>query len=35
MAIGYFIRLGDKTTCGGEVLEADTRITMLGMAHAR
>ncbi|MGE8152250.1 PAAR domain-containing protein [Pseudomonas vancouverensis] len=35
MAIGYFIRLGDKTTCGGEVLEADTRITVLGMAHAR
>jgi uncharacterized Zn-binding protein involved in type VI secretion len=35
MAKGYFIRKGDKTTCGGEVLEADTRILMFGFAHAR
>lgn len=35
MAIGYFIRLGDKTTCGGVVLEADTQVMMFGIAHAR
>ena len=35
MAIGHFIRLGDKTTCGGVVLEADTRVMMFGIAHAR
>ncbi len=35
MAEGHFIREGDKTTCGGEVLEADTRIMMFGIAHAR
>ncbi|MEL7935840.1 MULTISPECIES: S-type pyocin domain-containing protein [Pseudomonas] len=35
MAVGYFIRLGDKTTCGGSVLEADSRVMMFGIAHAR
>ena len=35
MAVGYFIRLGDKTTCGGAVLEADHRVMMFGIAHAR
>ncbi|MGF7114879.1 putative Zn-binding protein involved in type VI secretion [Pseudomonas laurylsulfatiphila] len=35
MTKGYFIREGDKTTCGGKVLEADTHITMFGFAHAR
>ncbi|MFK8331287.1 polymorphic toxin type 44 domain-containing protein [Pseudomonas sp. BJa5] len=35
MATGHFIRLGDKTTCGGTVLEADTRVMMFGIAHAR
>lgn len=35
MAKGYFIRKGDKTSCGGEVLDADTRIMMFGFAHAR
>jgi len=35
LAKGYFIRKGDKTSCGGEVLEADTRIMMFGFAHAR
>ncbi|VVQ11345.1 hypothetical protein PS918_05336 [Pseudomonas fluorescens] len=35
MAKGHFIRLGDKTTCGGEVKEADTRVMMFGFAHAR
>ncbi|UVJ44984.1 PAAR domain-containing protein [Pseudomonas sp. LS1212] len=35
MADGHFIRLGDKTTCGGTVQEADTRVMMFGIAHAR
>jgi uncharacterized Zn-binding protein involved in type VI secretion len=35
MGQGHFIRLGDKTTCGGQVLEADTRVMMFGIAHAR
>ena len=35
MADGHFIREGDKTTCGGKVLEADTRVMMFGIAHAR
>lgn len=35
MAQGHFIRAGDKTTCGGKVMEGDTRIMMFGIAHAR
>ncbi|CAI8730125.1 hypothetical protein EMIT0194P_120155 [Pseudomonas serbica] len=35
MAKGYFIRKGDKTSCGGEVLETDTCIMTFGFAHAR
>ena len=35
MAKGYFIREGDKTTCGGKVLEGDTHVMMFGFAHAR
>jgi uncharacterized Zn-binding protein involved in type VI secretion len=35
MAKGHFIRLGDETTCGGKVLDADTRVMMFGIAHAR
>ncbi|WP_166366373.1 PAAR domain-containing protein [Pseudomonas akapageensis] len=35
MAKGHFIRLGDKTTCGGTVQEADSRVMMFGFAHAR
>ena len=35
MAKGYFIRKGDKTSCGGKVLDTDTRIMMFGFAHAR
>jgi uncharacterized Zn-binding protein involved in type VI secretion len=34
MAEGHFIRLGDKTTCGGKVTDADTRVMMYGLAHA-
>jgi len=35
MAKGHFIVFGDKTTCGGKVKEADTRVMMFGIAHAR
>ncbi|WP_339503646.1 PAAR domain-containing protein [Pseudomonas sp. RL_105y_Pfl2_101] len=32
---GYFIGRGDKTTCGGEVLDGDGRINIFGLLHAR
>ncbi|VVO12277.1 polymorphic toxin type 44 domain-containing protein [Pseudomonas fluorescens] len=32
---GYFIGLDDKTTCGGKVLDGDTRVMLYGLAHAR
>jgi uncharacterized Zn-binding protein involved in type VI secretion len=35
MATGYFIGLGDKTRCGGKVLDADTSMMMFGFARAR
>ena len=35
MREGYFIGWGDKTTCGGEVLEGDNRVNMFGVLHAR
>lgn len=35
MREGYFIGWGDKTTCGGEVLEGDNRVKMFGVLHAR
>ncbi|BCG24505.1 hypothetical protein TUM18999_26960 [Pseudomonas tohonis] len=35
MATGYFIRRGDKTSCGGVVIEADNLVNMFGIAHAR
>ena len=34
MTEGYFIGLGDKTTCGGKVLEGDPRINIYGLLHA-
>lgn len=34
MREGYFIGLNDRTTCGGTVLDGDTRIMMYGVAHA-
>jgi len=34
MAIGYFIGVGDKTTCGGEVLGGDDSIIWDGLIHA-
>ena len=35
MSKGYYIGLNDKTTCGGTVLDGDTRIMMYGIAHAK
>lgn len=35
MADGYFIGQGDKTTCGGQVLDGDARINLYGVLHAR
>ena len=34
MTEGYFIGLGDKTSCGGKVLEGDNRINIFGLLHA-
>ncbi|MCY1398033.1 hypothetical protein D9M71_130590 [compost metagenome] len=34
MAIGYYIGLGDKTACGGQVLEGDRGISWDGVIHA-
>ncbi|HCN46074.1 MAG TPA: hypothetical protein DIT18_10810 [Pseudomonas sp.] len=33
--VGYFIRRGDKTSCGGEVTGSDSLITMMGVEHSR
>ncbi|WP_243244451.1 polymorphic toxin type 44 domain-containing protein [Pseudomonas maioricensis] len=35
MRTGYYIGLGDKTDCGGEVLDAAPGITWNGVIHAR
>lgn len=35
MARGYFIRVGDRTTCGGTVLSGDPKHTLHGLATAR
>jgi uncharacterized Zn-binding protein involved in type VI secretion len=35
MTEGFFIGQGDKTTCGGEVLDGDARVDMFGTLHAR
>ncbi len=35
MREGFFIVRGDKTTCGGVVLDGDARINMFGMLHTR
>ncbi|MFJ4374810.1 PAAR domain-containing protein [Pseudomonas japonica] len=32
---GFFIRRGDKTSCGGVVTGSDSLITMMGIQHAR
>ncbi len=33
--VGYFIRLGDKTSCGGVVTGSDKLMTMMGIEHSR
>ncbi|MFJ4375142.1 PAAR domain-containing protein [Pseudomonas japonica] len=32
---GFFLRQGDKTSCGGLITGSDTQILMYGIAHAR
>lgn len=34
MSDGYFIGQGDKTTCGGTVLDGDGRVNIFGLFHA-
>lgn len=34
MATGYYIGPGDKTTCGGTVLEGDVTFSLFGLVHA-
>lgn len=34
MTDGYFIGLGDNTTCGGKVLDGDPRVDIYGVLHA-
>ncbi len=35
MAKGYYLLLGDMTTCGGKILEGDPTNTLMGIAVAR
>lgn len=35
MAIGYFLRVGDRTTCGGQILSGDPTLSWYGVAGAR
>lgn len=35
MTIGYFIVQDDRTTCGGRVIESDSRMTFSDVSHAR
>jgi uncharacterized protein (TIGR03034 family) len=35
MGVGYYVRVGDKTTCGGEVLSGDSKYSMGNAAVAR
>ena len=35
MAKGYFLRIGDKTTCGGEILSGSATLRFHGIAGAR
>lgn len=35
MTKGYYLLLGDMTTCGGKILEADPTNTLMGIAVAR
>jgi len=35
MSTGYFVGAGDKTTCGGQVLNGSDSVVMHGLLHAR
>ncbi len=35
MTKGFYLVLGDMTTCGGRILEADPTSTLLGIPMAR
>ncbi|EKT66531.1 DUF4225 domain-containing protein [Providencia alcalifaciens] len=35
MAIGYFLRVGDRTTCGGQILTGDNTFLFYGVSAAR
>ncbi|WP_321146455.1 PAAR domain-containing protein [Providencia alcalifaciens] len=35
MAVGYFLRVGDSTTCGGHILTGDNTFQWYGVAGAR
>nr|WP_314264045.1 PAAR domain-containing protein [uncultured Moellerella sp.] len=35
MAIGYFLRVGDRTTCGGQILTGDPTLSWYGVSGAR
>ncbi|MDD9339991.1 MAG: DUF4225 domain-containing protein [Providencia heimbachae] len=35
MAMGYFLRVGDKTTCGGQILTGDNTFQFYGASAAR
>ncbi|KOY60780.1 hypothetical protein AM629_17475 [Photorhabdus heterorhabditis] len=35
MAIEYFLLVGDKTTCGGQIITGDQTMTFNGRATAR
>lgn len=35
MAVGYFIRPGDRTSCGGRVLGSNDCTMVLSLAHSR
>ncbi len=34
MAIGYFLLVGDKTTCGGQIITGDHTMTFNGRAYS-
>jgi uncharacterized Zn-binding protein involved in type VI secretion len=35
MSEGHFVGLGDRTTCGGKIIEGDARVNIYGVLHAR
>ncbi|MDU7840758.1 MAG: PAAR domain-containing protein [Pantoea sp.] len=35
MSVGYFLRVGDRTTCGGKILTGDPTFQWYGVSAAR